>query len=70
MIVQEFFEDGNKILTIVHEKMDEGIENRSLNDSISIDGHIISFKEYFVNKSLLTIFHSILTDFILWNKFL
>ena len=50
MIVQEFFEDGNKILTIVHEKMDEGIENRSLNDSISIDGHIISFKEYFVNK--------------------
>lgn len=50
MIVQEFFEDGNKILTIVHEKMDEGIENRSLNDSISIDGHIISFKEYFVNE--------------------
>ena len=50
MIVQEFFEDENKILTIVHEKMDEGIENRSLNDSISIDGHIISFKEYFVNK--------------------
>lgn len=45
MIVQEFYMDDDKILTLIHENMDECIKNRHLNDSISIGKHIVLFKE-------------------------
>lgn len=47
MIVQEFYMDDYKILTLIHENMDGGIKNRHLNDSIFIGKHIVSFKEYY-----------------------
>lgn len=45
MIIQEFYWDDDKILTIMHEKMENKIKNRTLRDEIEILGHEIIFKE-------------------------
>lgn len=55
MIIQEVFWDETKILTIIHEKMDddEFSKERNLNENININDHIISFKEYYSDENCL-----------------
>lgn len=47
MIIQEFYWDDEKILTIIHEKMENEIKNRTLNEETKISGHEIVFKEFY-----------------------
>lgn len=47
MIIQEFYWDDEKILTIIHEKMEDRIKNRTLREETEILGHEIIFKEYY-----------------------
>ena len=46
MIIQEFYWDDEKILTIIHEKMEDKIKNRTLIEETKILGHEIIFKEF------------------------
>lgn len=50
MIIQEFYFDNDKFLTIVHENMDDNLKNRNINDSVDIGEHIISFNEYYADE--------------------
>ena len=50
MIIQEFYFDNDKFLTIVHENMDDNLKNRNINDSVDIVEHIISFNEYYADE--------------------
>lgn len=50
MIIQEFYWDNEKILTIIHEKMEGNIKNRNLMEKTEILGHDIIFKEFY-NKN-------------------
>ena len=47
MIIQEFYWDNEKILTIIHEKMENEIKNRTLNEETKISDHEIIFKEFY-----------------------
>ena len=51
MIIQEFYWDDEKILTIIHEKMENKIKNRTLREETKILGHKIIFKEYYNRSS-------------------
>nr|WP_302967904.1 VPA1262 family N-terminal domain-containing protein [Methanobrevibacter smithii] len=53
MIIQEFYWDDEKILTIIHEKMEDKIKNRTLREETEILGHKIIFKEYYNENSEL-----------------
>lgn len=53
MIIQEFYWDDEKILTIIHEKMEDKIKNRTLIEETKILGHEIIFKEYYNNNTEL-----------------
>ena len=53
MIIQEFYWDTEKILTIIHEKMEDTIKNRTLREETEILGHKIIFKEYYNENSVL-----------------
>ena len=46
MIIQEFYWDDEKILTIIHEKMEDKIKNSTLIEETKILGHEIIFKEF------------------------
>ena len=47
MIIQEFYWDDEKILTIIHEKMEDEIKHRTLRVETEILGHEIIFKEFY-----------------------
>lgn len=53
MIIQELYWDDEKILTIIHEKMDDRIKNRTLREETEILGHKIIFKEHYNKNSEL-----------------
>lgn len=63
MIIQEFYWDDEKILTIIHAKMEDKIKNRTLSEEIEILGHKIIFKEYYNRISALEDFeHDFVID--------
>ena len=47
MIIQEFYWDDEKILTIIHEKMENKIKDRTLLEETEISNHKITFKEFY-----------------------
>ena len=62
MIIQEFYWNDYKILTLCHENMENGIKDRIMEESFIISDSIISFKEFCIEEN---IFDNFEWDFII-----
>ena len=51
MIIQELYWDDKKILTIIHEKIESDIKDRTLIEETEILGHNIIFKEFYNDET-------------------